>query len=204
MKNFHLAKTLGLLAGLFIFSSASNAALIDHGDFFTDTNTNTSWLDLTVTSGQSLAEINARLDVGGDLHGWQFASKQDYRKLTMFENYLALYPDADSMPTPPVELAATLSLYFLNTPPLAEFVSPEYSTDPIYGFIGMLMDDNNNPNYGYIVKWEYDLFTEMRAPLNQNRVDGAFLVKKQVPESSSIALLLLGLAGLFLRNRSTK
>ena len=202
MKKIHFVKTLGLLAGLLLFSSSSNAALIDHGDFFTDTNTNTSWLDLTVTSGQSFAQINARLDVGGDLQGWKFASKQDYRKLTMFEDYLALYPDADSMPYPPVELAAALSLYFLNTPPLAEFISPEYSPEAIFGFIGMLMDDNNNPYYGYIAKWEYDLFTEMRATPNINRVDGAFLVKKHVPEPSSIALVLLGLAVFFFRYKS--
>ncbi len=204
MKNFHFLKLLGILASLLIYSNAANANLIDQGSYFTDTKTNTSWLDLTITSGQSLEQINDRISAGGDLAGWQFATREDYKKLTMTEEYLALFPASNSMPYVGADLAGTLALYFLNTPAPAEFTSPEYYDGVIYGFMGLLKDGIDELSYGYIVKWEYDLFTEIRTSPNSGHLNGAFLIKRQVAEPSALILLMLGILGMLFRHSSMK
>lgn len=45
----------------------------DHGDYFTDTNSNLDWLDVTLTLNRSFDDISSQLSKGGEFEGWRFA-----------------------------------------------------------------------------------------------------------------------------------
>jgi len=93
---------------LLISSSLSLQATILDADFggttgglTRDTNTNLEWLDSTFTRGQSVAAVDARLQSGGDLFGFRFASRGEvHRLLSDFGLPTLAFPDAT---TPTVE-----------------------------------------------------------------------------------------------------
>jgi len=72
-----------------VLSASVNAALIDNGDYTTDTDTGLDWLDLTYTDGISYNEVNNHRDSysGG---GWSIASASQV--VEMITNYLGYSP----------------------------------------------------------------------------------------------------------------
>ena len=77
-----IMKTLAL-AGLTL-SVSTNAALLDFGNFTTETVTNRDWLDLTETTNMSYNQVVSELQLGGQLAGWTVASFSDVNEL--FDN----------------------------------------------------------------------------------------------------------------------
>jgi hypothetical protein len=67
-----LKKTLALV-GLTLSLSA-NASIVDLGVITRDTGTGLDWLDLTETHWQSYDTVTERLQEGGDLEGWNYAT----------------------------------------------------------------------------------------------------------------------------------
>jgi hypothetical protein len=64
-----------LTAGILTLSvTVANAALIDNGDYTTDTNSGLNWLDLTLSLSRSYNDVEANLSTGGDFAGWRFAT----------------------------------------------------------------------------------------------------------------------------------
>lgn len=59
---------------LVVFSAAGHGAIVSAADRIIDTETNLTWLKLDATHNQSWTEVNARLQAGGDLSGWRFAT----------------------------------------------------------------------------------------------------------------------------------
>ena len=54
-----------------LVSCASQATIIDQGDYLTDTATGLDWLDVTTTSNLSYNDVSAQLGVSGALDGWR-------------------------------------------------------------------------------------------------------------------------------------
>jgi hypothetical protein len=63
------------------FVSVGHAAIIDNGDFTTDTDTGLDWLDLTKTSNRSYDDISSKLGVGQEFEGWRYATQAEVQTL---------------------------------------------------------------------------------------------------------------------------
>ncbi len=57
-----------------VLSTSAHAAIIDHGNYTTDTSSGLDWLDLTETIDMTYAEVTAQLGPGGSLQGWRYAT----------------------------------------------------------------------------------------------------------------------------------
>jgi hypothetical protein len=73
-----------LIAALLVTPLAANSALIDNGDYTTDTVSGRDWLDLTETTGIAFETVLAELGTGGLYEGWSIASLTDVT--TLFTN----------------------------------------------------------------------------------------------------------------------
>ncbi len=69
---------------LLIITSSVNAALIDNGDFTTDSISQRDWLDLSFTDNMSYEAVMAETGVGGDFEGWTIATNLDV--IEFFDN----------------------------------------------------------------------------------------------------------------------
>jgi hypothetical protein len=67
----------------FVALSALNtqAAIIDFDSYFTDTETNLSWLDVTSTVNRSFNDVTSQLASGGEFDGWRYATGQEFNSL---------------------------------------------------------------------------------------------------------------------------
>lgn len=84
----NLKAVIATTAILGVFSGAANAELVESdymttGDnlAFTDTRTNTTFLDLSVTLGKSIEEVSAQLITGGSYDGWYLATPEQIDEL---------------------------------------------------------------------------------------------------------------------------
>jgi len=69
MKYLHLI----ILITALTVSPFASAALIDNGDYTTDTNSGLDWLDLTLTTSLSYDYVSSQLSAGGQFDGWAYA-----------------------------------------------------------------------------------------------------------------------------------
>lgn len=77
---------------LAFFTLQLNAAIVSAPDRIVDTTTNLAWLKLDATHNQSWNQVNARLQAGGDLHGWRFATSGEVDVLMDHFGALATLP----------------------------------------------------------------------------------------------------------------
>jgi len=78
-----LKKTLALV-GLLALSIYANAAIIDNGNFTTDTLSGLDWLDVTATTGRSYNEVFDDINTSGgdfDAGEWRYASNSEFQSL---------------------------------------------------------------------------------------------------------------------------
>jgi len=75
-----------------VLSTSANAALIDNGTYFTDTDSNLNWLKLTETLSRSYNDVYANLSAGGDYEGWQFATSTQFEDLMIGQNITSNTP----------------------------------------------------------------------------------------------------------------
>lgn len=82
-------KRLILSAGL-LFTTQSNAGLVEFDTYTYDDKSNLSWLDLSYTDGYSYNFVKDQLGLGGLFEGWRFASSQDVTDLVL--NHVGFTP----------------------------------------------------------------------------------------------------------------
>ena len=70
-----------VIASMFLFSSTSNAAIIDNNTFTTDTESGLDWLDVTFTVDRSYNDVSSQVGGSGDFEGWRYASRQEFDTL---------------------------------------------------------------------------------------------------------------------------
>lgn len=76
----------------------AHAALIDNGDFTTDSTTNLQWLDLTLTRGRSYNDVASQFGAGGEFEGWRHATFSDLNTLFVSLGYSANYLSSPATP----------------------------------------------------------------------------------------------------------
>lgn len=74
-----------IISILIVFSSTANAALIDNGDYTTDTISGLDWLDLSFTEGLSYNDVSDGLAYGDEPQGWRMAKLAEAQNL--FEQF---------------------------------------------------------------------------------------------------------------------
>ena len=84
MGTIMLRRLFAALAAALVGASAQ-AQLIDRGGLYFDPSTNLEWLDLEATKNNSYAHIQVRTGAGGDLFGWQLASRSQVRTMFNFD-----------------------------------------------------------------------------------------------------------------------
>lgn len=78
---FNSIQTLLITGAIGSLSFASSAAIIDSGSFFTDTDTDLQWLDVTETVNRSYSDISAQFGTGGEYAGWRYATRNEFVSL---------------------------------------------------------------------------------------------------------------------------
>lgn len=73
--------TLALML-TFAFSAYSHAAMLnnvtDHGSYFSEGSAGLDWLDLSVTTGLGYSTVTSKLEEGGELEGWRYATTDEF------------------------------------------------------------------------------------------------------------------------------
>ena len=74
-------KTLFGLVGGLVFAANTYAAIVDHGNYLTDTSSGLDWLDGTVTFGKSYDYVSSQFGGSGAYAGWRYAAGDEFNAL---------------------------------------------------------------------------------------------------------------------------
>lgn len=210
------------IAGLILATNA-NAALIDHGNYLTDTQSGIDWLDVTQSVNMSHNQVVAEMAPGGKFFGWRYASGTEFmnlisnatnQPLSSLSSFYALPNLTDNLIT---MLGSTLDSYYLN---VYSKTYDEYYSPSIYSqhyTLGLLSDElPEQTGTAYFAAWIID--TDKSGESYNDLVQahaigfgpdikgydlGSFLIRASapVPEPASSALTALGLTALLMARR---
>lgn len=217
----------GLLAG-FAISGSAVAAIVDHGDYLTDTTSGFDWLDVTKTVNMSYNQVVAEISDSDDfLKGWRHATLPELAELIKNATsatviwYSSAYTFIPSGNVDPLvmKFGSTLDSYHV-----AHFGSTYdaflgYAEGQFFDFTyGLTATTNVNGDYATSIIYDDDnprslgdgvvmVFDFMSGSQSDQRV-GSFLVREtiasvpnNVPEPTSIALISIAIAGLGVARR---
>jgi hypothetical protein len=92
MINYYLKRII-LLTTLMLPFSVANSAIIDNGDYTTDSASGLDWLDVTQTINLSYDNVYSEVSIGGEYAGWRYATLNDL--YTLASNYLGITVNDD-------------------------------------------------------------------------------------------------------------
>lgn len=204
-----MKKFFRVLLGCLVAVGSAQAAIVDKGDYLTDTVSGLDWLDVTITAGMSVNSVKSQLVAGGLYEGWRYATGDEFNSLV--GNYtratISTYGYVNQEPAKidglVVMLGSTADVYALSTYGatydallgLPEGSGVDYTSgyladlySPTSAWIAMLWDFDADPsNFDYSMAHYSDLYVGFSSLSN-----GSFLVRDnlQIPEPSSILLML--------------
>jgi hypothetical protein len=214
-----MKKLLGAVFACLTAIGTVQGAIIDHGNFLTDTTTGLDWLDVTKTVNMSYNDVMAQLGFGGTYEGWRYATGSDFNRLV--GGYTGIAIDAPNVRINQepnkidglvVLLGSTLDTYFvhlygqtydaMNGYPEGAyhdntigFTSDAYDGNGIYTAILVDSEEKNSDGSEY-TDFSMANYTYVDRTVRNYQI-GSFLVRgNSVPEPSTILLILAASLGL--------
>lgn len=211
----------------------ANAAFLDHDTYLTDTQSGLDWLDVTASVNRSFVDVTSRFGIGGLFEGWRYASAVEFDALvtnwtgsSSSPYSYRIWPESvGSIDGLVVALGSTVDVWWIGMYNTTWDASYGYSEGSGLDYTVGILRDQSDAVSRYIA-YIYDYDTEARKEDDwTNSKDssmgrgesreyvGSYLVRDTVPdvpvtstipESPTIALFGLGLAGLGFIRRSVK
>ena len=148
---------------LFGFMSTAQSALIALGDYTTDTDTGLDWLDLDLSLGLSLNQVNAELGAGGLFEGYQVATLDQAQMFLSNAGWIGAFEPSNNLNTNFVASFKSQTTSLTNDPvggmggftddPTFDLGILGLVNDPIddhssYSFTGPISPDFSDQNIG--------------------------------------------------------
>lgn len=210
----------GLLTIGLIVAMNTHAAIVDQGSYLTDTASGLGWLDVTESINMSRNQVSTELAAGGKFFGWRYATGAEFLQLASnatgqsMTNPAAYYslPTNITLDGLVAMLGSSLDAYYLH---FYGKTFNDYLGDPAYSqhyTLGLLSDELPNQTGtayfgGYLNDMNWNGYSQdaLQAYFVGFGPDvkaynvGSFLVRttNAVPEPETLALIGLGLGGIF-------
>lgn len=200
-----------------VTTGAAQAALIDNGDYTTDTLTGLDWLDVSITVNQSITFVYSQMESGGIYEGWRYATKLEVATFWTSAGgsgqYAGLSPGTAHYSTENNGLYATVAglwgaTYGTSTSgyieaAVGELLAPSNPLNQDHA-LAILRDwaDYEPDRYATTDFASFDWHVRVDQPFSDS---GSALVRASVPEPASLFLVGAAFVGLALprRRRST-
>jgi hypothetical protein len=206
-------KTLFGLVGGLVFAANTYAAIVDHGNYLTDTSSGLDWLDGTVTFGKSYDYVSSQFGGSGAYAGWRYAAGDEFNALlahftgTPITGYGVINQETD-------RIDALVSMLGNFSPFSGVFYLAGYISDtgqiPSNQYLAGICN-NDNPNAtcmagasGQDVSVTH--LSEVPSSFSQWNI-GSFLVRtstNNVPEPTSTLLIGLGIVAMAFQRHKSK
>lgn len=109
------------LCSCILLAGGSQAAIIDRGDYLTDTISGLDWLDVTKTVNMSFNTVLSLLDPGDTYEGWRYATGDEFNALVsnytgiaVIGNYGPIDQEPDRIDGLVTMLGSTLDAYYIS------------------------------------------------------------------------------------------
>jgi hypothetical protein len=182
-------------------TTTTQAALVAHGDYTTDTDTGLDWMDHQISVGMSFNAVLAELGPGGLFEGWQVATLDQAHDYLRNAGWIGPFDANNNQNVGFVTHLQTVTTDSFTDDPLGQLGMDRFLNDPAsgLGILGLL--DDPAGDFGD-TSYSFDPIGDMGDSSVADPNTSTFLVRATVvPVPAAIWLFLSGLLALGVKAR---